>query len=231
MTNLFTFRNSPILVRVVPFAIFLALTFCQNYFGEAGRYWFYLAKTLAGAWLLWLMRPFVAEMRWRLSWEAVAVGVAVFILWIGLADFAAWLGIKPSLVELKSAPGKTWNPFATFGPESAAPWFFAAVRLLGATLVVPPLEEVFFRSFVYRYLVQTDFEKVPLSKFFLRPFLITSVIFGFEHREWLAGILCGFAYQALVIRKGRLGDAISAHALTNLLLALWVLWKGAWQFW
>src|SRR5713226_9360967 len=72
--NLKQFQNSPALVRVVPFAIFLALTFCQSYFGETGRYWFYLAKTLVGAWLIWAARPFIAEMRWQISWQALAVG-------------------------------------------------------------------------------------------------------------------------------------------------------------
>jgi CAAX prenyl protease-like protein len=102
---------------------------------------------------------------------------------------------------------------------------------LGATLVVPLLEEVFFRSFLYRYLAKTDFQSVPMGQFMLVPFLVAAAIFCFEHREWLAGILCGFAYQGLVIWKKRLGDAITAHALTNLLLGLWVIWKGAWHFW
>ena len=96
---------------------------------------------------------------------------------------------------------------------------------------MPPLEEVFFRSFLYRYLAKPDFQSVPLGQFLPGPFLITSVIFGFEHREWLAGILCGFGYQGLVCWKKRLGDAITAHALTNLLLGAWVIWKGAWHFW
>jgi CAAX prenyl protease-like protein len=63
------------------------------------------------------------------------------------------------------------------------------------------------------------------------PFLATSLIFGFEHQEWLPGIVCGFAYQGLVCWKKRLGDAITAHAVTNLLLGLWVVWRGEWKFW
>ena len=70
-----------------------------------------------------------------------------------------------------------------------------------------------------------------LGSFAWQPFLLASVIFGLEHREWLAGILCGFAYQGLVCWKKRLGDAITAHSITNLLLGLWVVWQGAWQFW
>ena len=230
--NLLTSRlkSSPLLVRAVPFAIFLGLTFCQGYFGEAGRYWFYLAKTIVGAWMIWEVRPFIAEMRWAFSWEAVVVGVAVFVIWVGSGDFLQLLGLKPSLAVLKiSEP--TWKPFAHFGQLSGLAWLFIAVRIVGSTLVVPLLEEVFFRSFVYRYIAKTDFQTVPIGQFLLTPFLVTSVLFAFEHNEWLAGLLCGFAYQGLVIWKKRLGDAITAHAITNFLLGVWVVCKGAWQFW
>jgi len=64
-----------------------------------------------------------------------------------------------------------------------------------------------------------------------KPFLVTSVFFGLVHSEWLAGIICGGIYQALVIRHNRLGDAMTAHAVTNLLLGIYVVWKGQWQFW
>ena len=141
-----------------------------------------------------------------------------------------WLRIDPSFSEL-TLSGKSWDPIGTFGSGSALAWLFIGVRILGATLVVPPLEEVFFRSFLYRFIAKTDFQSVPLGQFILMPFVVTAAIFGFEHREWLAGVLCGFAYQGLVIWKKRLGDAITAHALTNCLLGLWVIWKGAWQFW
>jgi CAAX prenyl protease-like protein len=124
-----------------------------------------------------------------------------------------------------------WNPGLHFGPGSTLAGFFILVRILGSGLVVPPLEEVFFRSFLYRYLAKPDFQSIPLGQFFWLPFFGTSILFGLEHREWLAGILCGFAYQGLVCRKKRLGDAISAHAITNFLLGLWVVWKQAWHFW
>lgn len=228
--NLSQIKNSPVLVRVIPFAIFLVLTFCQNHFGETGQYWFYAGKIVVGAWLIWMVRPFIPEMRWAISWEALLVGVVVFVMWVGLGDFLSWLGINPSFSELKLST-KGWNPPLTFGAGSAQAWFFSGVRIAGASLVVPLLEEVFFRSFLYRYLAKPEFQAVPLGRFLLVPFLATAALFGFEHREWLAGILCGFAYQGLVCRRKRLGDAITAHAVTNFLLGLWVVWKGAWHFW
>ena len=216
------FAASPIYVRVAPFVIFLALTYCQQLFGETGAYWFYLIKTLVGAWLVWEMRPFVAEMRWAFSWEAVVVGVIVCIMWIGLD------GLYPRLTEL----GSEWNPHEPFGQGSTLAWFFVLVRLAGSSVIVPPFEEVFYRSFLYRYLVKLDFLAMPLGQFHALSFVVTSIIFGLVHPErWLAGILCGLAYQWLVLRKQRLGDAMTAHAITNLLLGLWVFWRNDWKFW
>jgi hypothetical protein len=75
--------DSPLLVRVVPFLIFLGLTTLQGRFGPASAYWLYFAKTLAGIWFIWTMRPAITEMRWTISWEAVVVGVAIFAIWVG----------------------------------------------------------------------------------------------------------------------------------------------------
>jgi hypothetical protein len=212
--------ESPALIRVAPFLFFLALTTCQGKFGAASAYWFYFAKTFAGAWLLWEMWPFVAEMRWAFSWESVGVGIGVFIIWIGLDPFYPHL--------MKNA---AWNPPAQFGENSMLAWLMIAARILGSTLVVPPLEEVFYRSFVYRYIANQNFLSVPLDKFLPLPFVATAIVFGFSHNEWLAGILCGAAYQWLVLRKNRLGDAMTAHAITNFLLGVWIVWRGAWRFW
>jgi len=229
--------GSPTLVRVVPFVFFLVLTGLQDKFGDAGRYWVYLAKTLAGAGMVWAIRPFIAEMRWKLSWEAVAVGVGVTVMWVGLDSLYPKLDVlmmKVGLSKAKTAAeqaAEIWNPHAQFGQGATLAWFFIVVRTVGSSLVVPPLEEVFFRSFLYRYIAKPEFMSVRVGAFAWTPFLLTSVLFGFEHREWLAGILCGFAYQGLVCWKGRLGDAIAAHAITNFLLSVWVVWRGAWGFW
>lgn len=212
---------SPILVRVIPFAAFAALTVLQGQLGLTSQYWVYGLKTVCGAWLLWLVRPYVKEMRWKFSWEAVLVGVAVFVAWVGLD------GYYPMLAERSGG----FNPNDTFGAGSFLAIAFIFVRIAGSSLVVPPLEEIFYRSFIYRYLIKSDFLKIPLSRFEWRAFLIAGVVFGISHYEWLPGILCAFAYQGLVCRKDRLGDAITAHAITNFLLGLWVITQGAYQFW
>jgi len=214
-------RGDAMAARVAPFFIFAALTSCQALFGEAGKYWIYFGKTLVGAWLLWVVWPVVPEMRWKLSWEAVVIGVAVLVMWVGIDSF------YPKYPK----EAKPWNPNLIYGEGSGAAWFLVVARILGSTIVVPPMEEMFYRSFVYRYIVNAKFESVPLNRFHPVSFFVTSIVFGVVHREWLAGILCGMAYQWLVIRKGRLGDAMTAHAITNFLLGVWIVYKGAWHFW
>ena len=239
------FEHSPVAARVAPFIVFLLLTFCQGQFGEASRYGFYLAKTLVGAWLIFEMRPFVSEMRAAFSWEAFAVGVGVVVMWVGIDGWYPSLNeigrsvLNPILKVIgleswslkPSSAAPPWNPHLQFGNGAALAWFFIAVRILGPSLVVPALEEVFFRSFLYRYIAKADFLSVPLGQFIALPFFVVSAVFAFEHEQWLAGLLCGFAYQGLVIWKKRLGDAIVAHGITNFLLGVWVVGKGAWQFW
>ena len=214
-------RGNPMLARVAPFVIFAALTALQGQFGEASKYWIYLGKTLVGVWLLWAIWPVIPEMRWKISWEAIVVGILVFVMWVGIDPF------YPKLINAD----KPWNPHLQFGEGTPLAWTVIIGRILGSTLVVPPLEEMFYRSFVYRYIIKADFDQVPLTKFHAPAFFITSIVFGFVHREWLAGILCGMAYQWLVLRKGRLGEAMTAHAITNLLLGIYVAYQGAWHFW
>jgi CAAX prenyl protease-like protein len=213
--------ESPIFVRVIPFTVFAALTMLQGRLGDNSQYWIYALKTFVGAWLLWAVRLHVREMRWKFSWEAVFVGVAVFAAWV------CFDGRYPMLAERSGS----FNPTASYGAVSALPIFFIAVRILGSTLVVPPLEEVFYRSFIYRYLIKSDFLNISFRRLEWRAFLIAGAIFGIAHYEWLPGILCAFAYQGLVIRKNRLGDAIAAHAVTNFLLGIWVVLRDAYFFW
>lgn len=216
------FSSSPEYPRIAPFFIFVLLTAGQGQFGDASVYWVYLLKTLVGAWLVWEMWPFVAEMRWKVSGEAVLMGVVVFVIWVGLD------GYYPRLSKL----GNGWNPHDQFGDGSALAWFFVVVRVLGSSVVVPPIEEVFYRSFVYRYLVRQNFLTMNLGQFHGLSFFVTSAIFGLMHPDrWLAGVLCGLGYQWLVVRKNRLGDAMTAHAITNFLLGIWVAVRGDWSFW
>jgi CAAX prenyl protease-like protein len=227
--------RSPDRARFVPYLLFVLPIVLAGHLGAGSAYWVYLGRTLLGAALIWFIWPRVKEMRFAFSWEAVAAGFLVFVVWVGLDPY------YPGTFELFDKVGlgflsggdrpPPWNPFTQFGDGNLLAWSFVFVRIAGSSLVVPALEEVFFRSFFYRWIARPDFEALPLNHFAWKPFVLTAVMFGFIHNEWLAGILCGFAYQWLVLRKSRLGDAMTAHAITNFLLGIYVVWKGAWHFW
>jgi CAAX prenyl protease-like protein len=215
-------NRSPIVARVAPFVVFVALTALQGKLGPNSQYWVYLAKTVVGVVLIWAMWPIVREMRWAFSWEAVAMGVFVFVFWVGLDP------LYPRFFKIDAA----WQPWRDFGENSPLAWATMIGRVIGMTLVVPPMEEVFYRSFVYRYIITPKFETSPLNRFDGRAFIFTAILFGSAHgNQWPVAILCAFCYQWLVLRKGRLGDAMTAHAITNLLLGSYIMWKQQWQFW
>jgi CAAX prenyl protease-like protein len=217
-------QTSAIHARVVPYVLIVVFTVIQDSFEGPARYWLYLAKMLLGLWCIWEMRSLVPEMRWAVSWEAIVTGILVFLIWVFLDPFYPKFG----LLFKEGAP---WNPFKMFGPSSALGWFFILVRTLGSALIVPPIEESFYRSFLYRYFVRLDFTSMPFNRFHWLSLIVTSLLFGLAHYQWLAGVLCGLFFQALVIRKNRLGDAMAAHAITNFLLGVWVVWQDAWIFW
>src|SRR5438876_1448637 len=174
-------RSSPERARVLPYVIIVVLTFIQDSYGGPSRYWLYLAKMLVGAWCIWEVRNVATEVRWAFSWEAVVAGVLVLTLWVGLDPH------YPKLQLLVKA-GAPWDPFLEFGQNSRLAWFFAAVRIFGSALIVPPIEEAFYRSFLYRYFVRIEFTALPLSHLHWLSLSVTSLIFGFLHHQWLTGI-------------------------------------------
>lgn len=145
------------------------------------------------------------------------LGVVVFVLWVNM----------------------DW-PFATMGevqpydPHILPPeWFlpFIIIRLFGTSVIVPIFEELFWRSFILRYIINSDFRSVKLGSFSWPSFVISSILFGLEHNLWLAGIVAGIFYNLLLYRTKNLWYCILAHGITNLLLAIYVIKTGSWQFW
>jgi len=214
------FESHPALARVLPFAVWVVLTALQGRFGAESAYWIYAAKAVVCAILVWAVWPLLSEWKFDASFNAAAVGFISFGVWVGLE------GVYP---KLGTSPG--WSPPNQFGAGSALALFFVGVRLAASVLIVPIIEEVFFRSFLYRFLADKNFLEIPLNRMLPGPWLVTSVLFGLEHHEWLPGIITGFLLQGLVIRSGGIGAAVTAHALANLFLGLHVVWKGAWHFW
>ena len=156
----------------------------------------------------------VAVRDWGL---ALLTGALVFVLWINLDQ--SWLTFGEP---------KGFNPAQADG---SLDWALIAVRIFGAAAVVPVMEELFWRSFLMRWIDRHDFLRQAPVAVTLRALLITSVLFGVEHSLWFAGIVAGLAYGWLYVRSGSLWPSMIAHALTNLMLGIWVVMTGNWQFW
>ncbi len=220
-------QESAVSARFVPFFVFLIITALGGMMGGDWMFWMYAVKVFVGIWMIMVMYPIVKEMRWAFSWEAVVVGIVIFVVWVGIDPY-----VPRNTLFFDDTKDSVWDPFTRFGKESLAAWSLVVIRIFGMTVIVPPLEEVFYRSFLYRYSVRVDFENMPLNRFHPTAFIVIAILFGIVHFQWLAGIICGMAYQALVLRKNRLGDAMTAHAITNFLLGVYVVWKQgpAWKF-
>ena len=103
---------------------------------------------------------------------------------------------------------------------------------MGAIVTVPIAEELAFRAFIMRRLISPEFDAVALTRWTVAAIAVSSLAFGLMHgSRWIGGTVAGLLYAAVMVRRGRLSDAITAHAVTNALLAVWVLSRGEWQFW
>jgi exosortase E/protease (VPEID-CTERM system) len=176
-----------------------------------------LRVVTAGAALVYFRRVY-HDLRWTCSWEAVAVGVLVFVLWMAL---------EPSPDPAKQAAFAA--ALHALPPALAVFWLIA--RVVGSVVTVPIAEELAFRGYLGRRLIAADFEQVSFRTFTWVAFLVSSMLFGVMHGRWLAGTLAGMLYALLLYRRGELGDAVSAHAITNAMIAAYVLATGNWLLW
>ena len=113
-----------------------------------------------------------------------------------------------------------------------ARFFWIALRVAAAVITVPVAEELAFRGFGARRIMAMDFEAVDYRRLTLVAVAASSLLFGILHGgDWIAGTLAGVVYALAARRSGSLGDAVAAHAVTNTLLAAWVLSRGAWHLW
>ncbi|MBM3791630.1 MAG: CAAX prenyl protease-related protein, partial [Acidobacteria bacterium] len=109
---------------------------------------------------------------------------------------------------------------------------FLIFRIAGTSVLVPIIEELFWRGWLMRYLIVADFRRVPLGTYSALSFWVTALLFASEHGPyWDVGLMAGVAYNWWMVRSGNLADCILAHAVTNACLAAYVVIGGAWQYW
>lgn len=208
---------------VLPFALFLLLTEPARFFPTLSPY-LYIAKTILVGALLWRWRhKYVADFSSGLSFgeilTAVLCGLLVLVIWIVPEQYLFQVGESTSFA-----------PYA-LGESQAAVIGLIGVRLLGSSMVVPVMEELFWRSFLMRYLINPDFRSVPMGAFTWFSFLGMAVLFGIEHHRVVVGIIAGLLYGLLLVWQKNLKGVIVAHSVTNLGLGLYIVMTGNWMFW
>jgi len=201
---------------VAPFAL-LAIFTCIGPFYLAGFLTYPIKTVLVAASLLYFWNAYKQEIRFSFSWLAVISGVIVFLIWV-LPE-----GLYPQIGHSEFNPYQQASGYTVY--------VVIAFRLLGASLVVPLAEELFWRSFALRFLIKSDFKSVPLGQFSWFSFIFISFLFGFEHHRWLVGIIAGMVYAGVLYRSKNLFVPILSHAITNFLLGLFVLSSHQWSFW
>jgi CAAX prenyl protease-like protein len=118
-----------------------------------------------------------------------------------------------------------------FGLGKLGSGLWIAGRIAGSVITVPIAEELAFRGYLTRRLIAADFESIPPGSFAWPAFLISSVLFGALHGRWVAGTLAGLLFAVVYYRRGRIGEAVIAHAVANALIAVWVLARDEWSLW
>jgi hypothetical protein len=216
----------------LPFAIYIAFLVLESLLGRitgenmgaaSDTRWLYAVKIGCVALALVLLWARYGELTLR-NWPnakwiftAIGAGLLVLVLWVNLTMPWAVIGASDG-----------------FDPRDAAGtlnWPLVVVRTLGAALVVPVMEELFWRSFVMRWIQQPQFLALVPQRVGIKALLVSAVVFGFEHSLWFAGIVAGLAYGWLYVRSGNLWVPVIAHAVTNGGLAAWVVMTQQWQFW
>ena len=217
--------DPPVWPYLLPLAGFLALTFLEGYL-PSGPTWYpvgYAVKLVLVAILMWFCRETWRDLA-RPSLGSVAlavvVGLLVTLVWVGLDGYYpmfAFLGTRQS-----------FDP-NTLGPGMKA--LFLVVRMIGLVVIVPPIEELFYRSFMMRWIVDPNYLKVPIGKVTPMGLAATTLVFASSHPEWLPALLTGLAWGWLVAKTGNVTACVISHSVANLALGLYVLATGEWKYW
>jgi CAAX protease family protein len=226
------FSHSPLAKAYLgPFFAFMVLLALGELLGHLGdglanwilaapQYWVFPLQTiLCGALLVKWWRSY--EFSWEKGWGfALLAGVVVFGIWIA----PQWLlGYPPR--------NDGFNPW--FFGDGAPFWINASLRVIRLVIVVPLLEEIFWRGFLLRYVVHDPFDEVPFGRFNWSSFIWVTGLFGVAHcgPDFRAALITGAIYNWVAIRTKSLGACVIAHALTNLLLGAYIFRTGQWGFW
>jgi CAAX prenyl protease-like protein len=221
-----------IIAYVTPFAIFMAGTMLESggWLG-LGYETLYTLKTALVVATLWHFRQYYPPFSKAGLGLALFAGTIGCALWIVLAKLQAAIPGIQALLDLIQQGGRAgYDPFSGEGVASARV-AFVVVRFVGLALVVPVMEEIFWRGFLARYLISDDFRSVPQGQFTRFSFAVVTLAFTAVHPEILAALVWGAMINVLYRKTANLWACVTMHAVTNSLLGAYILATKEWQLW
>ncbi len=215
----------PAVPYVLPMAVFLVLLAIGGIPG-LGVYE-YPARVFLLAAVIWIFSRQVLDLAMPYWAGSVALGVGVFVLWV--APDYLWPGYREHWLFQNSITGKVGG---TVDEALRADPMVLIFRALRASIIVPIVEELFWRGWLMRWLIKNDFLSVKLGEYAHDAFWITAALFAVEHGPyWEVGLMAGVAYNWWMVRTKSLGDCILAHAVTNAVLSAYTVFGGHWRYW
>jgi CAAX prenyl protease-like protein len=211
---------------IAPFVAFIGMMALRSTFGWNPQ-WEYPVQVLVTAAIILTLSRRAFSWRALRPLASIGVGVAVFVIWIG--PDALWPSYRHFWLFQNSITGSATS---TLPSGAQSDFTFLAFRLIGTALIVPIIEELFWRGWLMRYLVNPEFQKVPLGTYTASAFWLTAALFATEHGSyWEVGLIAGAIYNWWLMRTENLMDCMLAHAVTNACLAIYVLGFGHWEYW
>lgn len=212
---------------VGPFALFMALLAVMPKLPIAQPWESIVRVTLITA-SLWLWsRDVLVTLHVRHAFASIGVGVLVFAVWV--APDLLVSGWREHWLLQNALTGQLRT---TIPPDAFADPLVTGLRFARAALLVPVLEELFWRGWLPRWMADADWRTVPLGSYTRVAFLGTALLFAAEHGPyWDVGLAAGLLYNAWMWRTRSLGDLILAHAVTNGCLSAFVLFTGRYEYW
>lgn len=230
------FFTHAIIARTLPFAAYILFLGLNNSLAQVlmpfiqDARWLYALKVAVVALLLaWFWRQYI-ELNQSVSlrhYSRQNTTTYIVSIFAGLFVFLLWIAPYPAWAMVGNVTG--FDPTRLHG--QGIDIGLVLIRLSGAALVVPVMEELFWRSFVMRRLHNQNFLQVKPSTVSTLAFLTSAALFALEHSLWLAGLFAGLVYGWLYMRERNLWAPVIAHAVTNGTLGLWVIYTKNWHYW
>nr|WP_255699778.1 exosortase E/protease, VPEID-CTERM system [Ruegeria alba] len=197
------FRHDTNAALIAPFIVFMLSGLLVQSLWQSPALGYPLQVALMAV-ALWLFRKPLLAFDRRLDPIALLAGVAVGVGW---------------LLTFRGGPA----PAGLSDLTGAALAGWVLCRILGTTLLVPVIEEAFFREYLLRLLNGPAPWQRALAV------VVTSLSFALLHGRVVEAGLAGLIFAWIAMRKGRLSDAVAAHAVANGIIALTALITGDWS--